>query len=130
MNREADLSTPSEDAATLAAVVLVVTTVACAAAAANGEPAWAILASPFFLGALVGLFAIWRPVRAVVFVSFLGLVALTLALRDLSLAGVARCAPVFIGGVAPLMIIGAVSTATLRRRLREHGASPAAEGTS
>jgi hypothetical protein len=113
-----DIRRPSENKFDLATFVLAATIGGSAAAALAGVLAPAFLLTPFFLGALVGTIAIRHPIRAAVGIALLGL-AWFVVESDLT----ASSAPAVGGAIAfayftPLMSLGALCTATVRRGLR------------
>jgi hypothetical protein len=113
-----DLKTPSEEAAVISGAALLATTGGCAMAAFLGNPGPALYASPFFLGAFVGLFAVRWPLRAVLILAISALAALALIADTRETAATVLCGAEVLAYAAPLAGAGAVAMATVGRRLR------------
>lgn len=121
------LSTPSSGACALAGGLLAVSACFCAVAAVMGNPYPAVIGSPFFLGALVGLFAIRRPARIASVGALLGLAALGVWIAVTATGHwmgelILIVSAVVLVYIMPLMILGAVCTATVRRWFRGRAA--------
>jgi hypothetical protein len=119
------LSTPSRGACALAGGLLAASTCFCGAAAATGNPVPAVLGSPFFVGAILGLFAFRRPALVTSIAAFLGLEVLVAWIAAVADRGEVAPLVFWVAGavllfILPLMILGAVCAATVRRRARGH----------
>jgi hypothetical protein len=106
---------PAEHERAVATVALIAVGGGAGVAAAMGSFVPAFLLAPFFLGAFVGLFAIRRPVRAVLALVVLGNVLLAVTTAGTSSSGLALVSAALVGYVAPLMVLGSLCTSTLRR---------------
>lgn len=107
------LTAPSREAVAIAAGVLAATVLYCSSQAFMKSYGPAIFASPFFVGAVVGILSRARPVR-----NALIAVGLAVALAIVTFREGVICCLFALPLVVPESILGAVCGATLRRHVR------------
>jgi hypothetical protein len=120
-----DLEVPSTRATALAAGLLAASALFCTVAGVAENPAPALVASPFFVGVVVGFLARRWPVRAAILVTFVVLEPLWIwfaamwGARAVQLIGAAFMGACLIGiCVAPLAVLGAICGATIAKWVR------------
>jgi hypothetical protein len=114
------LRAPSHRAVAIATGLLAAVTLYCSGMALEKSYAPAVFCSPFFVGAIVGLFSVRNPVRGALNTMLIALGLSVITLRE----GVVCCL-MAMPFVLPVTIVGAVCTSTLRRHVRARRARAA-----
>jgi uncharacterized protein YndB with AHSA1/START domain len=107
------LRAPTRTALVLATGLLSAVVLYCSGMALEKSYQPAIFCSPFFVGAIVGLFSYRNPVRGSIYTMLVALAVAVLTLRE----GVVCCL-MALPFVLPITILGAVCGSTLRRYVR------------
>lgn len=108
-----DLKAPGKEGTAIAAGLLVATVCYSSGMALTKSYGPSVFCSPFFVGAVVGLFAYRRPIRASLITILSALLLAVVTLRE----GVVCCL-MALPFVLPVTIIGAICASVVRRHLR------------
>jgi len=112
-----NIAAPSSTAIAIAAGLVAAILCYCSDAALTTSYGPAMFCSPFFMGAIVGLFAYRRPVRGAI-VTTLVVLLIALSIAILSLREGVVCCLMALPFVLPVSIVGALCGAVLRRYAR------------